>query len=302
MKLAFDVNAVEVTEFGVGLETEESDTFLLAPIDSSVQLALREMVIATRDEMNDVSDVGRTYEPSEKYGAPEHLHLPMDDELAARVRQLHDAVNVKRDKTALTKTDEMFCYFAKMTDSKGRRLTAVRRATSFKGILKSRLIQFRTDALKLVEDRIFKLDIDFDFLIDEAGVHILRPAGFEFVGRLEASILAAVPKNIKAVKTDLPFVDFAPIEAYAFKHPRAARYLASIRVQQETKNIDKASLKRHCANLGVEVKETKGVLVVEADSIMDFLGVLDRRLYQVELVKDAPESFRATGRSKIVKS
>jgi len=34
---------------------------------------------------------------------------------------------------------------------------------------------------------------------------------------------------------------------------------------------------------------------------MDFLAVLDRRLYQVELVKDSPESFFATGRSKIVK-
>jgi hypothetical protein len=26
---------------------------------------------------------------------------------------------------------------------------------------------------------------------------------------------------------------------------------------------------------------------------MDFLGVLDRRLYQLELVKGSPESFRA---------
>jgi len=31
-------------------------------------------------------------------------------------------------------------------------------------------------------------------------------------------------------------------------------------------------------------------------------AVLDRRLYQVELVKNAPESFFATGRSKIVKA
>ena len=33
-------------------------------------------------------------------------------------------------------------------------------------------------------------------------------------------------------------------------------------------------------------------------SIMDFLGVLDRRLYEVELVKGLPESFRAASRSR----
>ena len=34
-------------------------------------------------------------------------------------------------------------------------------------------------------------------------------------------------------------------------------------------------------------------------SVMDFLGVLDRRLYQIELVKGSPESFRAASRSRI---
>jgi hypothetical protein len=35
---------------------------------------------------------------------------------------------------------------------------------------------------------------------------------------------------------------------------------------------------------------------------MDFLGVLDRRLYEVELVKGQPESFRAASRSRIRKT
>ena len=87
-------------------------------------------------------------------------------------------------------------------------------------------------------------------------------------------------------------MDFGPIAAYALKHPRTARYLASIRLQQ-TKNIDKASLKKHCTNMKLDVKELKGKLVVAPEAIMDFLAVLDRRLYQVELVKDSPESFFA---------
>lgn len=52
-----------------------------------------------------------------------------------------------------------------------------------------------TDALKLVEDRVFNLDTDFDLLIDPQRVHILRPSGFEFAGQLQGAILDAVPKN-----------------------------------------------------------------------------------------------------------
>ncbi|MGC2467406.1 MAG: Kiwa anti-phage protein KwaB-like domain-containing protein [Candidatus Acidiferrum sp.] len=194
----------------------------------------------------------------------------------------------------------IFCYFARLSDGKGNHLTAVRRASSFKGILASKLLSFLDDSLKIVEDHVFKLDEDFDFLIDAAGVHVLRPAGFESIGQLRDEIMKAAPTNIKAIQADITFVDFGPIRAYALEHPRAARYLASIRLQ-ENKNIDKASLKRHCTNMGLDVKEKQGTLSVASDSIMDFLAVLDRRLYQVELVKDAPESFFATGRSKIVK-
>jgi hypothetical protein len=43
------------------------------------------------------------------------------------------------------------------------------------------------------------------------------------------------------------------IEQYAAKHPRAARYLASIRGQEEMKNIDKAALKKLCKRPGIDV-------------------------------------------------
>ena len=100
-------------------------------------------------------------------------------------------------------------------------MTALRRATQFKGVLKNRLIRFVTDALKIVEDDIFKLDTDFDLLIDAQRVHILRPSGFEFAGQLQEAIMAAVPKNVTALKIDLGFVNFDVIENYASQHPRA---------------------------------------------------------------------------------
>ena len=129
------------------------------------------------------------------------------------------------DSRALTDPKEVFCYFAKMTDARGRRLTALRRATQFKGVLKKRLIRLVDDALKVVDDKVFKLDTDFDLLMDAHNVHILRPAAFEFVGELQDAVLAAAPDNVRLIQHDLGFVDFGGVGVYATKHPRAARSL-----------------------------------------------------------------------------
>ncbi|GBD26331.1 hypothetical protein HRbin30_01663 [bacterium HR30] len=108
-----------------------------------------------------------------------------------------------------------------------------------------------------------------------------------------------MPENIKAIRKDLPFVDFDGIEAYAREHPRAARYLASIKGQAQTKNIDKEALKKLCKSTGVEVSEAKGKIVVSPGHEMGFVEVLDRRRYELELVKGQPERFKARSRTKL---
>lgn len=299
MKLDFDIQNVKVTEFGVGRDDGNGQTFVAVPVDAGVQAALGEAVQATWEAMERDDNSPEKYEPSEKHGSTEYLYLPLGDELARSVRQLHEAVNLPLDGHALDDPFTVFCYFARLTDKKGRRLTAVRRATQFKGILKSRLVRFATDALRLVEGRVFKLDNDFDLVVDSTNVHILRPSGFEFAGKLQQAVLDAVPENIKAIRRDLPFVDFAGIEEYASTHPRAARYLASIRAQEEMKRIDKNALKVLCKNTGVDVTDANGRISVTVRNEMGFLEVLDRRRYEIELVKGQPERFKAASRRRI---
>lgn len=301
MNLAFDLASVTVTEFGVGRDDGDAQTFVAVPVDAAVQGALREMVQATWDAMQKDGDGPAKYEPSEKHAGTEYLYLPLDNALAASVRVLHEAAALDIQVAALADPSDVFCYFAQLTDKKQRRLTALRRATQFKGVLKSknRLVRMLDDTLQIIEDTVFKLDNDFDLLIDGENVHILRPSGFEFAGKLQQAILDAVPENIRAIAKDLTFVEFDGIEAYAGKHPRAARYLASIRGQEETKNINKGKLKSYCRRVGVAVKEKNGKLLVEPGHEMDFLGVLDRRLYDVDLVPEKPERYRAASRRKI---
>ena len=298
MKLDFDFSGVKIVEFGVGLDDGDDQTFRCVVVDSDIQAALREMATATRKAMQELINKPPKYEPSEKYASLEYVHLPLDDDLAQRMRELYQAHNLPIDGQALSDPSRVFCYFARMTDKQGRRLTALRRATQFKGVLKSRLIRLVTDALKLVEDQIFKLDADFDLLIDSQHVHILRPSGFEFAGKLQDAVLAAVPKNIRAIEKDVKFVDFSSIQEYASEHSRAARYLASIRAQN-MKNIDKGALKKACKSTGVDIQEAKGKIIVPEGSVMDFLEVLDRRRYELELVKGSPERFKAASRQRI---
>jgi len=196
MKLAFNFETVEVTEFGVGRDEAGKQTFRLVPVDEDVQDALGEMAAATWDAMQELTDAPPAYEASEKHESSEYVHVPLNDDLAVQLRRLHEATNIPMRAAALSDPSTVFCYFARMSDKKGRRLTAVRRATQFKGLLKSRVIRLTTDALKLVAGKVFKLDNDFDLLIDGVNVHILRPSGFEFVGKLQDAVLAAAPDNI----------------------------------------------------------------------------------------------------------
>lgn len=297
----FNLTAIQTVEFGVGRDDGDEHAFHCVMVDNAVQRALGEMAAETWAAMRQLTNDPFRYEPSEKHSGCEHVYLPLDDDMALRMRNLHEAINLDIDQNALDDTDAMFCYFAKFTDQQGRHLTAIRRSTQFKGVLKSRLIWQNGDALRIVNDKVFKLDNDFDLLIDSQRIHILRPSGFEFVGKLQEAILAAVEGNVATLQDDLTFVNFGNIQQYASTHPRAARYLASIRSQQEVARIDRQHLIDACAATRVNITAEGEEIVVDEQNIMGFLEVLDRRRYEVKLVPDEPEQYRAPSRTRLLR-
>lgn len=301
IKLDFDLENVLITEFGVGRDDGNGQAFVFVPVDNLVRKVLCEIAIVTWNVLQNFEGEPSKYEPAEKHSGMEHLYLPLTDTLAESVRELYTASNLNVDASVLSDPGDLFCYFARLTDNKQRCLVALRRASQFKGVLKcrNRLVRMLDDTLKIIEDSVFKLDSDFDLLIDASNVHILRPSSFEFAGQLQQAILGAVPENVRAISKDLQFVEFGGITDYAGKHPRAARYLASIRAQAETKSIDKSLLKKLCKQTGVEVVESKGRLAIASGQEMEFLEVLDRRRYEISLIKEKPERYRAASRKKI---
>ena len=298
MTFEFSLDAVSATEFGVGRDGDDGPVFGVVPVDAGVQSALLSMARATMDRMEETEDGPAAYEPAEKHGSTEYLVVPAGGEMDAAIRELHDAENLPFDVARLSDPETVSCYFARFTDDQGRRLTAIRRATQFKGVLKSKLLRFDDDTLRIMEDNVFKLDTDFDLLLDSARTHIWRPSAFEFLGKLKQQILDAVPDNLGAIASDLPFVDLSGIEDYANSRPRAARYLASIR-SQELEGMDQRALMTLCASTGVDIQRENGKITVNSGHEMGFLEVLDRRRYRLELVPDQPERFRAPSRVRI---
>ena len=301
----FNMKEIKLIEFGVGFDNG-GETFVLLPVDKSVQKALVEMIEATRDAIKRLEEKFGTakYESSEKHASSEYLILPIDsidNDAVAQIRNLHEAENLNSNREALFEPGKIFCYFVKFHGNKGKHLTALKRSSQFKGCLKSknRLVCMMDDSLKIINDNVFKLDNDFDFFIYLENIHILHPSGFEFLGKMKKAILEAVPKNVEKLKEELKFVEFDSISEYASAHSRAARYLASILSQDEIKNVDKSALKTLCCATGIPITEKRGKLLIPSGYELEFLEVLDRRRYKIELVKDAPECFKAASRKKI---
>lgn len=301
MTIVFDYENVTVTEFGLGLDVERRG-FLHVPVDEDVQSALLDMVRETQNAMESQSETPETYQPSEKYAAIEYLILSLNDDLVADLKALHDAENLPEDESAFNQINECFAYFAKFTDGNGNRVTALRRSTQFKTLIKKRnkLIRCVDNTLKILDDTVFKLDNDFDVLMQNDVLHILRPSGLEFAAQLQGAVMAAVPGNIRAIADEIEFVDFDSISAYAQKHPRAARYIASIKSQSEAHNVNKGKLVNYCQRTNVSITEADGKMHIDDSQVMAFLEILDRRRYEIDLVEDAePEIYRAPSRSRV---
>lgn len=288
----------DTVEFGIGRDQDQGRSFFYVPPNDDVQKDLIEIAKNTLNKMTNQKSSPRLYEPAETYTSYEFLYLPMSHELSSYMYKLHNSVNLDQDNLSNNINNILF-YFVKIIDKNKNKVTFLRRAYQFKSITSQRILQFYKDSIRRVEEPIFKLDNEFDIAMDDDHIYILRPSGFEFAGQLKEAILNAVPQNINILSNKLSFINFDNIEKYAKKRPRAARYLASIKSQEEIENINPENLKVHCKNTGVFFNENEEKIYVDDKNIMGFLEVLDRRRYELELIDGQPEQFRASKRDRI---
>lgn len=299
-----DLANIRTTEFGVCLYGDNEDTNVLVPVDAGVQQALREMIHETANSIGCFAadaDVQR-YEPAEKYSATESLKYPIDEELEASVPvQLFRAENLPTSETAIADPTAIGFYFARVRDGQNRQLVAIKRAGQFKGVLKARgrLIRWLDDTMKVVDDDVFKLDPDFDYLVTDDEIYILRPSAFEFTVDLEATILAKARENTESLHDTITFIDFAGMADYVGKHKRAARLVAALKKRQDLAQVDRRLFTKACKATGVTLERRNGRLLPVSGHEHEFLMLLDRRLYAMMLIEDTPETYEARNRRRV---
>lgn len=301
MNFAFSIGAIEdsVVEFGVGRRMVGDDVDLKAvPIDARTKVELRDIARLRLEQMSKIENP-MEYEVANDYNQDVYLVLPVDSPLARPLVDIHQAVNVPTDPDMLANLGPVFCYFTYYTDEHGQRLTGVRRANQFKGLRKKHLLEFLGNELRYVDGGIFEINDEFDVLIDSNFVHIVNPKSFRFLAQTGQAIIEAIPQNISVARHHIPYVDWSSVETYAADHARSATLLASISTGNLAENVDKDSLIDLCRKTGVTVSESNGIISVPEDQVVGFLEVLDRRRYEVPLVLQSPEPFRATNRQRI---
>ena len=299
--MKFDFDKIVRAEFYVCLSVEGKELHYQVPVDASVQEALKEMVTATVTRVVECKDEDRfeEFSPSQKYGATDAVFCRLDSEFAEVPRDLLEEMQVPETRHALDDLQQISYYYVIAFDEAGSKLLGVRRASQFKGVLKSKLVTIIDNTMKLLPETTFRLDADFDYLVFDEMLWALRPAGLEFTGKLTEAVKAAAPQSAEEVVKRISFLNLTALGSYASKHPRAARYLAAVRARTDLEEISQTLLIDYCTNSNVQLVELNGKLSPADGFEILFLEVLDRRIFTAELIEGLKERYEAPNRRNV---
>ena len=294
----FDFGEIRQTRFGVGIrQSGEMRLYGVGP-DASVRATLGEIAEDTWDRMAEIDEDPVEYDPANTYGGSNYLAVMLDDPLAEVFREIHETQTFEPGGNILENPARISCYFARLVDGNGLSLTAVRRATQFKGMVKKkgRMVRIGDDSVTLVSHDVFLLDDEFDVLVDDDMVHILHSGGFVQVGGLNAIVRAAASRNLTKLKDTLGFLDWK-FDTDSWKCSLGvARRLSSI-ARQQLQGISVDLLKDRCQAGGVPFTQTANGLSFSEDSMPGLLDALGRRFYEQELIPGVKERYRAGNRT-----
>lgn len=292
-------------EFGLCSKNENGEErYALIPIDRSVQNILTDMLVTTKSKLDShkgVQKVLEEYEPAQKYSDTEKLWISLDDENVIKIKTLYNTNNINTDASVLSNVDKLYFYFGIFHLSNGLKVVAFRRTAQFKGIVKakSRLVKFIDDSLKSETDDIFKLDNDFDFIVTDQKIFILRPNAFAIIADLNEYILKNAADAIETISQSITFIGFDSIAKYVSKRIRAAKLIASLRSRDDLDQISPDLFKEACRQNNIKFEEKNGHMLPAKGYELGFLQALDRRRFWAELIQGQKEHYEAPNRRGI---
>ena len=293
-------NITLVTLYGYFEDTHsQNPRHIQIPVDPQVQGELTGMLTetVTRLGLPATEPDMQSFDPAEKYGSEEQLKISLVTPYLQGLAAVVALRNLPSDANALTQVAELDYYYAIFTDDQNRHLYAFRRASQFKGVTRSKLAWINGGMLTLLTSQVFRLDIDFDYLVADQDVYILRPSGFEYTANVGKQILQASAANAQSIAVSVNYLDVTSISAYASTHKKSARLLAAIKGRDDLDQIDRTLLVQACQSYGIlVVNPAHGQLAPDTGHEYDFLCILDRRAYTAILIPNQPEKYEAASR------
>lgn len=297
----FDVsNIVTTTLFGYFEDDAQQNVrHIQVPIAPNVQTEIRSILVDTFAKLGLPASAATlaSFQPAEKYASEDPVKLPLMTDYLHGLRDIVGLRNQPSDANALSDVRELVYYYAVFVDKRHRKLHAFRRASQFKGILRSKLAFIDGGVLTMLTKPVFRLDNDFDFLVDDQTVYILRPSGFEFAADIHTKVMGAAIANGASIQVVVPFLDLKSIARYASTHSRSARLLAAIKSRDDLHLLSRNLLVSACRSYGISVQNPPaGLLKPDSGHEYDFLCILDRRAYTAKLIPRQPERYEAASR------
>lgn len=298
--ISFSWSNVTRAEMGVVIEDGTNSAKIVGvPIKDSVQDTLKEMLSATYSEMLKVLPTGEfpELELAQIYEPKTALFVPASTDFVNEAMTLHALANLPTAPNALDFPEDVRMYFAIFRDPVGKKLVACRRAVTFKGLVKRKIFFWKANTLAPAESPVFALDHVFDYIIAEEGIFVLHPGQFSAEAVDNKAICKQSADALPAMESRAKFIKFSALDKYVREHPMAAKLLASIRQRRDLDSMSPELVKGQFAKQGIPYKEDGGMVVPEANHEMDFLKLLDRRLYDLELVAGQHELYAAGNRT-----
>lgn len=287
-------------EFGICTIIEGNQAIVRIPIDDSVRGVLYDMHEEFYNSYFAIEGDPEQYQPSEKYAATEKLIIPLNNENLASLQELYNQNNIPIADVALGQiANSITYYFAIFRHKNGSKQIAIKRPSTFKGLLRKKLIQFIDDTLQVLPDNVFKLDNDFDFIIHKNNIDILHPVGFNFIANIEEEVLRSAADATRQLSVRIQFINFNYLADFVAHSKTAAKLIASIKSRDDLERTSQVKLLEKCIRIGVTVREENGQIIPEDNHIVSFLQILDRREYDFDLTVDEPEIYVASSRKKV---
>ena len=288
---------IDYCEFGVALLVS-GDTHFQVPVTLSVKRLLGEMLKTTLNNLGD-SLHWEQFDCAERYPSTACLKYPTNDAVVINLKNLYTVQNIPSAADALQDPSKIDYYFARFRDKQGNECTAVHKASTFKSAVGKRFMHIINGQLTAVENDLFRLDSDFDFIIFPDQIAIYRPIQFERIADFDNELINIAPAHIQTLTAAITDLDFTFATAFVPKSARIRRLLAAITTRSDLSSISADKFSNACKENGISLVQHNGKWTPEPKHEMAFLEMLDRRRYNDPLIDQNPDAYRADARKKV---